>query len=103
MEPLAAFFAQYEEFDYNSTASATREFQRFIVFKGWGKKSKRTKNARAAFRDGMVEQFNTSYGTNTNDIANWHAIMTRLGVDPLPDTVSGCKKVRLALSVKAGW
>jgi hypothetical protein len=78
-----------------------KEFKRLAQVKGWGKRSKRRKNAKAAFRSGLVEQFNASYGTDVNDIANWHAIMTRLGIDPLPDTVSGCKKVRFLVSAQA--
>jgi hypothetical protein len=101
MEPLTAFFAEYQEFDYNPSASATEEFERLSRLKGWGKRSKRRKHAKAAFRAGLVDQFNTSYGTDVNDIANWHAIMTRLGIDPLPDTVSECKKVCFRVSVQA--
>jgi hypothetical protein len=49
MEPLATFFAQYQEFNYNPSASATKEFERLGQGKGWGKRSKRRKNAKAAF------------------------------------------------------
>ncbi|EKM75956.1 hypothetical protein AGABI1DRAFT_45540 [Agaricus bisporus var. burnettii JB137-S8] len=99
LEPLAAFFVQYPDFNYNPAASATKEFDRLSKFEGWGKSSRRKKISKNAFKNGLVAQFNTSYGTDINDIANWHAIMTRLKITPLPDTVSACKKVVKGLFV----
>jgi hypothetical protein len=43
----------------------------------------------------------TQDGTDVNDISNWHATMTRLRIDPLPDTVLGSKKVRFLVSAQA--
>lgn len=96
MEPLEEFFSHYPDFDYDPSASATSEFQRLCKFKGWGRKSSQRKGATSAYKTTLIHQFNASYGTNVNDINSWHAMMMHMGIDPLPDTVSACKKVCLS-------
>lgn len=69
------------------------EFRRLCQVHEWDKNSPQWAQAKSDFRDALIRQFNSSYGTDIHDLSGWHAMMTHMGVDPLPDTVSACKKV----------
>jgi hypothetical protein len=40
-----------------------------------------------------VEDFNSYYGTNEDDMAVWHGLLPVMYVDPVPNSVEECKKV----------
>jgi hypothetical protein len=70
------------------------EFYRMCDFFAWDKDDEQCKEARRAFKDAMVIQFNSLYGTDVANIENWHKLCVALYIEPLPDTVHHCKEVR---------
>ncbi|KAF7424605.1 hypothetical protein PC9H_009913 [Pleurotus ostreatus] len=84
---FSAFFANYAGFDYNPENSAIPEFYRLCRFMGWGGYNPDREEAREAFKDALVKEFNDIYGTDENDINSWHKICVVVGLDPLPDTL----------------
>jgi len=46
----------------------------------------------------MGKQFADYYGSDVHDINAWQALCIELGVDPVPDTIAQCKKVRIHLT-----
>jgi hypothetical protein len=68
-------------------------------FFGWEKEDRQRKEARNAFKDAMVLQFNSMYGTNVHEIENWHTLCIALGIEPLPTTIDDCKKVGVYISI----
>lgn len=52
------------------------------------------------FKTAMVLEFNDLYGTDENDITCWWGLCKVLGVNPLPDTLNECKKVKCPLSMR---
>jgi len=105
--PLVAFFAEYRGtgFEYNPAASATAEFHRLCRLNGWGKNLKGRQVAKRAawqgakqgFQDALTMQFNDSYGTDENDLTNWQTLCARLGMDPVPESLNACRRVRKML------
>lgn len=92
--PLSTFFASFPGFTYVASRPATKEFRRMCKHFGWELNSRPRENARAAFRDALVMEFNEIYGTDKNDIASWHALCRVLAIDPVPVGLPACRKVR---------
>ncbi|OJA12927.1 hypothetical protein AZE42_09298 [Rhizopogon vesiculosus] len=90
--PLDKFFAKYPEFDYNSSASASREFYRMCNKFGWGKEDDERQCAHNDFKDALVQQFNHIYGTDADDLASWNTLCQIVRVSPIPDTLKSCRK-----------
>ncbi len=44
----------------------------------------------------MGRQFATYYGSDVHDINAWQALCIALRVDPVPDSILGCKRVRIS-------
>jgi hypothetical protein len=61
-------------------------------FFSWRKGDEQQKEARNAFKDAMVLQFNSMYGTDVHNIENWHTLCIALGIEPLPTTIKDCKE-----------
>ncbi|KAF8951641.1 hypothetical protein BDZ97DRAFT_1884932 [Flammula alnicola] len=90
--PLAEFFAQYSMFSYNANNSATTEFYRMCDFFSWERDDHERKDAREGFRNALTKQFNSNYGTNSEDLNAWQALCARLGVSPIPETLKECRQ-----------
>ena len=54
--------------------------------------------AHDSFKTAMVQQFNSLYGTEVEDIKSWRVLSLALNVFPLPDDVGKAKKVSPHLS-----
>lgn len=93
--PLVEFFDQYPSFDYNHSASASNEFRRLCNVNAWDRFEK--DEARGEYKSALIRQFNLSYGTDVNALESWRLLCTYIGIDPLPDTLEGCKRVRTLL------
>lgn len=52
------------------------------------------KKANAAFRIALVEQFGSIYGTDENKLDALQRLCGKLGIDPIPTSITACKKVR---------
>jgi len=88
---ITAFFAEYPEFDYDSTAPVTQEYRRLTQESDWMPRSQEDKKAKAAFGTAMGKQFASFYGSSIHDIKAWKALCEALGVDPIPKTIAECR------------
>ena len=91
---ITAFFAEYPEFNYDSTAPVTQEYRRLTQESDWMPRSQEDKKAKAAFGTAMGKQFASFYGSSIHDIKAWKALCEALGVDPIPKTIAECRDVR---------
>lgn len=41
----------------------------------------------------MIEEFNTTYGTDDRDLGSWQNLCRVVGASSVPDSVTQCKKV----------
>ncbi len=95
---IVAFFSRYPEFDYDSDLSFIDEFYRMCDHFGWRRYSNERDQARDAMRRAMVQQFNHTFGTNAEDLASWQKLCEIIQIDPIPDKLKQCRRVRLSSS-----
>jgi len=95
-EYLNDFFEQYPDFDYDPSMPANSEWYRLCDHMNWGKKGKKTNPERESayedFKDALVHQFNTNYGTDEESLDAWQELCERLGVFPIPDTLKEARE-----------
>lgn len=96
--PLAAFFALYCPFKYNSYNSSHIEFQRLCAFSGWPSQKQdehhfEREKAWQGFRNAMVEAFNVTFGDDENDIEAWGRMCVLVGMEDIPDTLEARREV----------
>ncbi|EAT76795.1 hypothetical protein SNOG_15957 [Parastagonospora nodorum SN15] len=83
---------RYLEFDYNYENGVAEEFYRMCDFFNWERDDGEREEARRAFKDAMVVQFNALYGTDITKIENWHRLCVAVCIEPLPTTIAECKE-----------
>jgi len=88
---LETFFALYPGFEYDSSNAATDEFRRMSDSFEWDKPDR--EEARAKFKDALVQEFNNIYGTDENDVGSWQGLCRVLGITPVPGSLAECRKV----------
>ena len=93
----AFFFAQYPAFNYDRDCSSSLEFYRLCDFSDWDRDDPEREEAHEKFKTAMVQQFNSMYGTEIDDIKSWRGLALALGIFPLPNDISRAKKVRMQL------
>ncbi|KAF5354968.1 hypothetical protein D9756_005614 [Leucocoprinus leucothites] len=93
MGPLEAFFNQYSWFTYDPSESASHQFHRLQRKAGWERDDPEQKEAWEDYLEALVQQFNTSYGDDENDLTAWHVLLARIGTTDLPATVRDCKSI----------
>ncbi|PPR03688.1 hypothetical protein CVT24_007409 [Panaeolus cyanescens] len=99
--PLAQFFERYNDgiFQYCPSNCAAEEFRRLYKYLGYpSKAAKRNdmagfKQLRGEYDEALTKQFNEVYGTNLDDYSAWYTLLSRIGINPIPSTVSECKKI----------
>ncbi|KAF9218750.1 hypothetical protein BS17DRAFT_790809 [Gyrodon lividus] len=93
--PLEAFFVQYVGlgFSYRAESSAHKNFARLCKVSGWAGNSGERRDAREGFKDALVQQFNTTYGTDGDDLAAWQNLCSVIGIEPVPDDIDECRRV----------
>jgi hypothetical protein len=112
--PLEAFFSQYPKFQPEPSNSPIVEFGRLCKSYQWGqedpeedvackaaRKAARKaahKAAREAFQSAMKREFDDLYGSDENDINNWHKLCYVLRIDPAPETLQECRTVSCQFS-----
>ncbi len=87
-----AFFATYPDFHYRPSAPLVSEFHRMCDFFGWHKEDDSRKEAHAGFKDAMVLDFNSFYGTDVNAFQSWHLLYRAVNVVPLPHDIAACRE-----------
>jgi hypothetical protein len=60
---------------------------------GWPDDSPIKTEARADFKDALVQEFNRIYGKDENDVASWQVLCRVLNVVPLPEDLEACRRV----------
>ncbi|KAH9985888.1 hypothetical protein BJV74DRAFT_846098 [Russula compacta] len=111
--PLEKFFSQYPKFRHQPLNSPVDEFNRLCREYGWGKGGSKKKSnpkkkddpkkgvdpekaaARRNFQTAMQKEFKRLYGSDEKDINNWHSLCHVLKINPVPDTLPGCRAVVL--------
>lgn len=89
------FFFTYSEFDYDRSASFMEEFYRMCDFFGWGRDDPDRKDAHEEFRTAMVQEFNSLYGKDIDDLSAWQNLCKTVRILPVPDDIDTCRKVGL--------
>lgn len=69
-----------------------------MIHRGWKRGSLKNKMAWKEFGMAMGKQFASYYGSDVHDITAWQALCIELQVDPVPDTIVQCKRVRIHLT-----
>jgi len=59
----------------------------------WKKNTPTKEAAYKAFCTALVLEFNAGFGTDTRDLNVWQGLCARVGINPLPDSITGCRKV----------
>lgn len=93
-DAISAFFMKYPSFPYDPKGGVAEEFYRMCDFFAWDNDDVEREEARRGFKDAMVIQFNSLYGTDVANIENWHKLCIALYIEPLPKTIHDCKEVR---------
>ncbi len=96
---LECFFSQYPEFQYRPSNSPVAEFNRLCKESRWRKGDPAKDAAWDMFNVAIKEDFDDLYGSDEKDIKNWHKLCRVLKVDPVPETLQGCRAVSCHLSV----
>lgn len=91
--PVYAFFAKHSYPSYDPTAPAMDEFRALCRFHKWKKKSPEKRQARHDFKEAMIEEFGTLYGTDPNALWSWQKLCEVLQISPIPDKIKDCRQV----------
>ncbi|KAH9980913.1 hypothetical protein BGW80DRAFT_1247759 [Lactifluus volemus] len=89
--PLEGFFSQYSNFQSQPSNSPVSEFRRLCKTYNWEGGSQERKAAHEEFSFAMKMEFDDLYGSDENDIENWHKLCHVLRIDPAPTTVQECR------------
>lgn len=97
-DPLAAFFAFYSPFKYNSYNPSHVEYQRLCAFSGWPSHKQQEhhyerERAWEGFRIAMVKAFNVTFGNDENDIEAWGRMCELVRMENIPDTLEARREV----------
>ncbi|KAK7686006.1 hypothetical protein QCA50_010817 [Cerrena zonata] len=87
---IEGFFTQFLGFDYDSSQHVTLEFNRLAESRQWGQKTRR-KHYRQ-LQEALVTEFNQQFGVDEGKLAAWHALCNEVGINPLPPSVTQCRK-----------
>lgn len=105
--PLDCFFLRYSVLDYNPRGPPMGEFRRLVSASGWDpERVKRPENARtpeslayrcarAGFFDAFRGEFDSLFGSDVEEFTTWKSLCETLGVYPIPDTITQCRKVSI--------
>ena len=92
-DSLDELFAQYSPFNYQSTRPSWQEFYRMCDFFSWSRDDHDRNVAHRVFKDALILQFNSIYGSNLNDPESWRKLCLALKIDPLPEGLDAMRDV----------
>lgn len=96
LDHIDQFFAEYPEFDYNSSNPIWTEFYRMSDSFDW--ESDDEEDAKREFKAAMVKQFNDIYGTDPDSLESWQKLCHVLNIEPVPRHLGQCRQVGLMAS-----
>ncbi|KAL6903960.1 hypothetical protein GGI43DRAFT_399274 [Trichoderma evansii] len=91
-DQLGLFFAIYPQFEYDPQEESWPAYHRLVEFIGWKTGSKQERKARENFRRALVGQFGQLYGADENKLEVLQNLCAKIGISPVPSTITACKK-----------
>lgn len=92
------FFARFtvtSNFVYDPSQSVSSEWYRLCDMMRWRDGGPERRSAHEEFKDALVHQFNTNFGTDENSLEAWKVLCEILSISPIPDTLEEARgKVR---------
>ncbi|KAG6819153.1 hypothetical protein H0H93_014834 [Arthromyces matolae] len=88
--PLSDYFEDRGGFQYDSSNPAWDEFHRLSRYLRWIDSEK--KSEREAFKNVLVQAFNSIYGTDGQDLESWMTLCNVLRIVPPSNDLQGCRK-----------
>lgn len=82
------YFDRHTNFAQNPEADLSAEFARLAIAKGWSKKQQKAHKAEA-----IEAEFGRLYGTSYDKLESWQDLCREVGIDPVPQSITQCKKV----------
>lgn len=92
-DELSKFFALYNQFEYNETEASRTAYNRLVAFFGWEADGKKERKAKERFQKALVAQFEQLYGADENKLDVLQTLCGKIGISPIPNTITSCKKV----------
>lgn len=92
-DKLSQFFALYNQFEHNPKEGSRTAYNRLVDFFGWEAGGKKERKAKERFQDALVAQFEQLYGADENKLDVLQTLCGKIGISPIPSTVTQCKKV----------
>ncbi|KAI5840874.1 hypothetical protein DFP73DRAFT_178054 [Morchella snyderi] len=96
---LDTYYSNYPNFLYNPQQPPMMEFQRLMQHQHWGPRDEAYERARAEFFEAFAEEFASYFGSDQVDITSWQQLCEDLGVEPIPATITQCRKRLQQLNV----
>lgn len=90
---MDSFYSRYKSFTPNPNVSVIENFQLLTISQGWAPGGRARGRAYRNFRNAIIEEFNATYGTDDRDLSSWQNLCRVVGVEPVPETITQCKKV----------
>lgn len=91
---LDAFFAKYPGFERTRKESVSTQLNKLRKHeRWWGERRHLWDDALQEYRMALVQEFNTVFGTDENNLKNWHRLLSRFPGASLPGTIDECKSV----------
>ncbi len=93
--PIDEFFAKYPGFVHDRTRPVWSEFRCLCDHYGWKNKDSTQRAAKREFKDAMIAEFGTIYGTDSEALEPWRKLCDAIRITPVPDNVKECRQVRI--------
>jgi len=95
---MKSYWRSFPDFDHNPHAPIKEEFRRLAKLKGWiGNNTEKQRIYREEWGKCFRYEFKKHYGKNASSLAGWQSLCGEVRLDPIPDTVRGCRKVSYSL------
>lgn len=92
-DELSKFFVLYHQYDYDPQQPSRTEYKRLVAFFGWKEDSAKERKARERFLKAIAARFEQLHGADENKLDVLQTLCEKIGISPIPDTVTKCKKV----------
>lgn len=108
--PLDKFFRAYPQFQYNPRGAPMGEFRRLVSHNAWDPErakqeehaqepaSRAYNAAKTSFFDAFRKEFDHLFGDDAEAVSTWQSLCETLGVEPIPGSVTQCRKVSVPTS-----
>lgn len=93
----ATYFSQFAAFTPNPSARFNAQLAALAQHQNWSKAEKKQRRGEA-----IEAEFHDLYGTDYGRLDKWQELCQDVGVDAVPSTVGGCKKVSKQASKDSG-